>query len=64
MIRIDVEEYCHSCLDFETDVSKPIRNIDDNTWSDTVVQCKYRKRCGSIRRYLEKQLAGESEAVG
>ena len=64
MIRIDVEGYCHNCLDFESDVTKPVRNIDDNTWSDTVIQCKYRKRCSGIKRYLEHQLAGETEAVG
>lgn len=64
MIRIDVEGYCHNCLDFEADVTKPGRNTD-NTWSDTVVQCKYRKRCSGIRRYLMTQpVEDETEAVG
>lgn len=65
MIRIDVEEYCHACLDFEPDVIKPLRNIETNTWSDTVVQCKYRKRCAGIRRYLMSQpVEAVEEAVG
>lgn len=64
MIRIDVEGYCHGCLDFEPDVSKPVRNPDDNSWGDTVIQCKYRKRCGGLVRYLEHQIAGETGAVG
>lgn len=64
MIRIDVEGYCHNCLDFEADVTKPVRDLHDNAWSDTVVQCEYRKRCASIRRYLEQQSKYETEAVG
>ena len=64
MIRIDVEGYCQACLDFEPDVVKPVRNLDTNTWSDTVVQCKYRKRCAGIRRYLEQNMREETEAVG
>lgn len=63
MIRIDVEGYCHECLDFEADVTKPQRNLETNTWGDTVVQCKYRKRCSGIRRYLMTQPV-EEEAVG
>ena len=64
MIRIDVEGYCHNCLDFEADVTKPVRDIHDNVWSDTVIQCEYRKRCAGIRRYLEQQSKYETEAVG
>lgn len=64
MVRIDVEGYCHSCLDFEADVTKPVRNPDNNTWSDTVIQCKYRKRCSGIKRYLEQHMKCETEAVG
>ena len=63
MIRIDVEGYCHGCLDFEADVTKPAR-ITDDTWSDTVIQCKYRKRCSGIKRYLETKVKDETEAVG
>lgn len=64
MIRIDVEGYCHNCLDFEADVSKPLRDIKTNVWGDTVVQCKYRKRCSGIKRYLETKVKEETEAVG
>ena len=64
MIRIDVEGYCHNCLDFEADVTKPVRDLRDNAWSDTVVQCEHRKRCAGIRRYLEQQSKSETEAVG
>ena len=62
MIRIDVKEYCPSCMDFNPDVIKPekIYGGDGNfIWSDTIVQCKYRKRCAAIKRYLENQAKAE-----
>ena len=69
MIRVDVEDYCHACLDFTPDVIKPERYSastapPDSTevfvyYTDTVVQCKYRKRCAGIKRYLEQQTKGE-----
>lgn len=58
MIRIEVEDYCHQCLDFEADVTKPERlyiGIEDRVLGDTVVHCKYRKRCAAIKRFLEQQ---------
>lgn len=64
MIRIEVEEYCHSCLDFSPDVKKPVRDISNNTWSDTIIQCEYHKRCSGIKRFLEIQMKNEAEAVG
>lgn len=60
MIRVEVEEYCHACLDFSPDVIKPqrVRCVDgDNAaQSDTVIKCEHRKRCANIRRYLEHQM--------
>lgn len=59
MIVINVEEYCHSCQDFTADVIAPakIYTSDGNDYilGDTIVQCKYRKRCAGIKRYLESQ---------
>ena len=61
MIRVDVKEYCHQCLDFHPDVIPPVNNWsarDDDertTVGDTVIKCKYRKRCSGMMRYLEKQ---------
>lgn len=67
MIRIDVEEYCHNCLDFSPDVTRPERvttALYGEAWTDTIVRCEYRKRCASIKRYLEQQAKNEQEAVG
>lgn len=63
MIRIDVEDYCQSCLDFLPDVVSPSKIWSDDgeefILGDTLVKCKYRKRCAGIKRYLEQQTKGE-----
>lgn len=66
MIRLDISEYCNDCCDFNPDVTKPERLLiraDDtdaiNAQSDTIVRCKYAKRCESIKRYLERQAQQE-----
>ena len=62
MIRLNVEEYCHQCLDFTPDVIPPTRSADESgehTQTDTIIQCKYRKRCAGIKRYLEQQTKEE-----
>ena len=68
MIRIDVEDYCHGCLDFTPDVIKPHKEQRPDTGetylTDTIVQCEYRKRCAGIKRYLEQHSKSEPEAVG
>lgn len=62
MIKLDVQEYCQSCCDFEPDVTRPEKNVftdvDGNRLiiqTDTIVRCKYAKRCENIRRYLKQQ---------
>ena len=66
MIRLDVENYCHECLDFTPDVTKPERETTEDlkgkrhvAYTDTIVQCKYRKRCEAIKKYLLRQAKGE-----
>lgn len=65
MIRLVIEEYCQSCLDFTPDVAKPQRSVDaTGQWgyTDTIVTCEHCKRCAAIRRYLEQQMKGENRA--
>jgi hypothetical protein len=64
MIQLDVEEYCYNCLDFEADVTKPLRDTETNTWSNTIIQCKYRKRCRAIKDYLTRKSREEASVVG
>ena len=60
MIVLNVEDYCHSCLDFSPDILPPTRlytNTDTNAceYTNTVIRCEHRKRCAAIKRYLEQQ---------
>ena len=59
MIKIDVKGYCQSCTDFEPDVQRPEKlypiGSEEVTVTDTIIRCRYRKRCETIKRYLEKQ---------
>lgn len=60
MIRVDVEDYCQQCLDFSPDVTRPERLVpckgEEITFSDTIIQCKYRKRCSGMMRFLEQHV--------
>ena len=65
MIKVAVEDYCQRCLDFTPDVTKPERlytigDPDGFVVSDTIIRCRYRKRCTGIKRYLEQQAKGEN----
>lgn len=55
-IRLEVQDYCADCLDFEPDVTKPQRARTEDgevvLQTDTIVECKYAKRCTAIKRYL------------
>lgn len=66
MIRLNVEEYCQQCLDFVPDVTPAERAFavdgKEIIQTDTIVQCKYRRRCVNMMRYLEHQ--AKDEAVG
>ena len=67
MIRLDIQDYCASCCDFEPDVTKPVKSLlatDLNDviviQSDTIVRCNHAKRCECIKRYLSQQLKGDN----
>ena len=59
MITLKVEEYCHECPAFEPDVDtsgwyNPLNQ--EEMIRETVILCRYRKRCASMMRYLKKQM--------
>ena len=57
MIRLDIQEYCGNCYDFEPDVTRPEKVYcgAEIIQTDTIVRCEYAKRCENIRRYLKQQ---------
>ena len=65
MIRLNVEDYCHQCMDFDPDVTQAKRMFtddDDIALTDTIIQCEHRRRCEAIKKYLIRQ--AKEEAVG
>ena len=64
MIRVEVEDYCSECLDFQPDVEKPQKiyaYMDEITVTDTIIRCENRKRCEHIRRYLERKCTDDAK---
>lgn len=59
MIVLDAEDYCQECPSFEPEVDT-IGWTDTLTQKevirDTVIRCRYRKRCANMVRYLERKL--------
>lgn len=68
MIRLDIQEYCSACCDFEPDVTKPEKtSISDGlndtivVQTDTIIRCRYAKRCENIRRYLKQKMEADKD---
>lgn len=73
-IKLEVKPYCATCCDFEADVTKPERTViltsdSDNrpctktVQTDTVIRCKYARRCEAILRYLHQATPNPKDEV-
>lgn len=56
MIKLDVEDYCHNCNEFEPDVHREHLYFAGKDKLETVVRCEHRIRCESIKNYLEGKI--------
>ena len=57
MIRLDVDNYCSTCPDFEPDVEKYILGYDhDLKVVNTIIRCEHRDRCRNTAKYLREEL--------
>lgn len=64
MITIDVDEYCHTCPDFEpSKIMLPYWADNVIINADTKVICKHKDRCQNLRAYLEKKIREEKETI-
>lgn len=57
MIRVEVQDYCQSCLEFEPDVERPTLLYARNKvveQTDTVIRCEHHKRCENIKRFIKE----------
>ena len=65
MIKLTLPGYCKYCEDFEPIVTqRPERLLTDCgetfSYGDTIVECRYKRRCESIYNHLKKAKNNES----
>lgn len=53
LIKLDVEDYCHGCPEFEADTLK--------NWSEVFIKCKHRHKCKNMYKYLKEKQNEKSE---
>ena len=59
LIRLEVEDYCQSCTEFEPDVEYPTNlyaNLEVVERTDTVIRCQSRHKCENLKRRIEHDL--------
>ena len=68
MVKLEVEDYCQSCPEFEPDVDKDIRrgyveSFDpfdlerrERVECNTIIRCEHRGRCQSIKSQIERRI--------
>lgn len=67
MIRLDVQDYCQNCSEFEADAENPKRlfaGLRTIEITDTIVRCKNRKKCENIKLCLEKKVNEHEQTKG
>ena len=53
MIRLNVDEWCQNCPEFDAETFMACLYSDNNVMhTDAVVKCKHQKRCQSITQFL------------
>lgn len=52
MIRLNINDYCHLCNQFEVSVSKYNKRSKDVN-QDIVIECQFKQTCENIKLYLE-----------
>lgn len=55
MIKLDIQEYCHNCPDFEPE-KVVIKTFGEKF---TFVHCENRGKCINIAAHIKKELAGK-----
>lgn len=56
MIRLEVEDYCQNCPDFEAKVdSTSLHANDKEVVNYHIIRCKHARRCERMKEYLEGQ---------
>ena len=56
MIRLDVEDYCQDCPEFEAEVLKDRKFYGFTEGTDTIIRCEHYIRCQRMEKYLSERL--------
>lgn len=65
MIKLDVNQYCQNCTEFEPEITqRPDQfnccGFDDSggsyLYGDTIIECEHRRRCEALYNYLKGEL--------
>ena len=64
MIRVEYEEYCEDCPEFEPDMRKEVMHTDyygskGDLICETVIQCQHKDRCKSMKDFIERKSKNE-----
>jgi len=60
MIKLDVDDYCHDCPEFEPELERLyIEDINFDRHVDTRITCDNQHKCRHIMRYLKALDGGE-----
>lgn len=51
MIKLDIDEYCNNCPEFESDVKKDVIYFGKAPIVNTIITCEHRERCRSIKNF-------------
>lgn len=62
MIKLDIEEYCQNCGEFEPDVHViEFEEFYGTISRETYVKCSHRDRCDSMVYYLKQRIEREKK---
>lgn len=67
MIKLQIEDYCQNCSEFEPHVEKvDISSSDLYSYekverTDTTITCTHRQRCDCIEEYIQKQVKNKCQ---
>lgn len=57
MIKLEVDEYCDSCLEFDAHVEKEILfDGYSKKYSNTNITCKHKDKCKYLKDMIEKEI--------
>ena len=58
MIKLEVQDYCQTCPNFEADVERPVtlyRDAEEITIGDTIIRCENRRICERVKKVISNE---------